>query len=88
MKTFALLSALGLVAAANAAIYENSTYVAPSGTGAVGADTTVTDYEVVATLTTYCPQPTVLTQGSKTYTVTKPTTLTITGKSSVQVWVV
>ncbi|KAG8423066.1 hypothetical protein J3459_009783 [Metarhizium acridum] len=34
--------------------------------------------EVVTALTTYCPAPTVLTQGTKTYTVTSATTLTIT----------
>lgn len=34
--------------------------------------------EVVTELTTYCPQATTLTHGNKTYTVTEPTTLTIT----------
>jgi hypothetical protein len=40
--------------------------------------TTVTTTEVVETLTTYCPGPTTLTYGDKTYTVTEATTLTIT----------
>lgn len=34
--------------------------------------------EVVDVYTTYCPGPTQITHGSKTYTVTEPTTLTIT----------
>ncbi|CAG7563129.1 unnamed protein product [Fusarium equiseti] len=34
--------------------------------------------EVVTAITTYCPAPTTLTYGDKTYTVTKETTLTIT----------
>ncbi|KAF5247418.1 hypothetical protein FAUST_836, partial [Fusarium austroamericanum] len=34
--------------------------------------------EVLTAITTYCPEPTTLTHGNKTYTVTKPTTLTIT----------
>jgi hypothetical protein len=38
----------------------------------------VTTTETVSTLTTYCPVPTTVVQGSKTYTVTEATTLTIT----------
>ncbi|KAJ6440368.1 phospholipid metabolism enzyme regulator [Purpureocillium lavendulum] len=34
--------------------------------------------EVVDVYTTYCPAPTEITHGTKTYTVTEPTTLTIT----------
>ncbi|KAF4964193.1 hypothetical protein FZEAL_10882, partial [Fusarium zealandicum] len=34
--------------------------------------------EVVTAITTYCPVATTLTHGEKTYTITKPTTLTIT----------
>ncbi|PHH76981.1 hypothetical protein CDD80_1037 [Ophiocordyceps camponoti-rufipedis] len=34
--------------------------------------------EVVDVYTTYCPVPTQITHGSKTYTITAPTTLTIT----------
>jgi len=34
--------------------------------------------EVVTAYTTYCPEPTKITHGGKTYTVTKATTLTIT----------
>ncbi|KAF5131168.1 Clock-controlled protein 6 [Metarhizium anisopliae] len=34
--------------------------------------------EVVTALTTYCPAPTTLTHGDKTYTITSATTLTIT----------
>lgn len=34
--------------------------------------------EVVTALTTYCPEPTQITHGGKTYTITKATTLTIT----------
>lgn len=41
-----------------------------------GGDTTVTT--VVTAYTTYCPEPTTFTEGHSTYTVTEPTTLTIT----------
>ncbi|KAH7263467.1 hypothetical protein BKA59DRAFT_506483 [Fusarium tricinctum] len=34
--------------------------------------------EVLTAITTYCPEPTTLTHGNKTYTVTEPTTFTIT----------
>lgn len=37
--------------------------------------TTVTS--IVTALTTYCPKPTTLTHGTRTYTITKATTLTI-----------
>lgn len=40
----------------------------------VTADTGVVDH-----YTTYCPEATLITHGTKTYTVTAPTTLTITG---------
>lgn len=60
---FNLLSSLALAGSAVAA-FSNVT------------DVTVT--EVVTALTTYCPEPTELTVGGKTYTVTKATTLTIT----------
>jgi hypothetical protein len=39
--------------------------------------------EVLTALTTYCPEPTQITYGDHTYTVTKPTTLTITGPCTV-----
>lgn len=38
----------------------------------------VTTTETVSTYTTYCPVPTTVVQGTKTYTVTEATTLTIT----------
>ena len=41
-------------------------------------DTVVTTTKVVAHYTTYCPEPTIFSLGTKTYTVTEPTTLTIT----------
>lgn len=34
--------------------------------------------EIVKSIVTYCPEPTTLTHGDKTYTITKATTLTIT----------
>ncbi|POR39196.1 Clock-controlled protein 6 [Tolypocladium paradoxum] len=49
---------------------------AAAGAYAAGNATVVT--EVVDVYTTYCPGPTQITHGSKTYTVTKATTLTIT----------
>ncbi|KZZ89140.1 hypothetical protein AAL_07788 [Moelleriella libera RCEF 2490] len=56
-------------------------YAAALIAAAVGANawknaTVVT--EVVSSYVTYCPGPTQITHGTKTYTVTKPTTLTIT----------
>lgn len=60
---FRLLSSLALAGSAVAG-FSNVT------------DTTVT--EVVTAVTTYCPEPTEITIGSKTYTVTEATTLTIT----------
>lgn len=42
-----------------------------------GTDYTTTT-EIVKELTTYCPHPTTVVQGSKTYTVSEATTLTIT----------
>lgn len=61
-----MLSFVGLLALTGAAVaYENGTYGA-----------TVT--EVVSSYVTYCPSPTELVQGNKTYTVTEPTILTIT----------
>lgn len=53
-----------------AAVGVSAVYVPPSNV------TVVT--EVVDTYTTYCPFATQITHGSKTYTVTEPTTLTIT----------
>lgn len=56
--------------------------IAAAGLVAVAAagsnDTVVYTTEVVTQLTTYCPAATTLTHGTKTYTVTAPTTLTIT----------
>lgn len=49
---------------------------AAAGAAAWGNETVVT--EVVDTYTTYCPYATEITHGSKTYTVTEATTLTIT----------
>ncbi|KAF5024488.1 hypothetical protein F66182_3428 [Fusarium sp. NRRL 66182] len=48
-----------------------SPYKAPS-------NGTVYTTEVVTHLTTYCPEPTTLTYGDKTYTITEATTLTVT----------
>lgn len=48
--------------AAGANAYSNATYVT----------------EVVTAYTTYCPEPTKITHGGKTYTITSATTLTIT----------
>ncbi|RGP59316.1 putative sed1-abundant cell surface glyco [Fusarium longipes] len=44
----------------------------------VPVPTVVYTTEVVTAITTYCPEPTTLTHGNKTYTVTEPTTFTIT----------
>jgi len=55
-------------------------YVQPSGnvTQSWCPPVYVTSTEIVETLTTYCPVPTTVVQGTKTYTVTEPTTLIIT----------
>ncbi|KAK1829088.1 hypothetical protein QBC39DRAFT_435921 [Podospora conica] len=39
--------------------------------------------ETLTALTTYCPEPTTITYGDHTYTVTEPTTLTITGPCTI-----
>ncbi|RCI09310.1 hypothetical protein L249_1554 [Ophiocordyceps polyrhachis-furcata BCC 54312] len=51
--------------------------VAAGASAQYGGNATVVT-EVVDVYTTYCPGPTQITHGSKTYTVTAPTTLTIT----------
>ncbi|KAK7969452.1 clock-controlled 6 (CCG-6) [Apiospora saccharicola] len=53
---------------------------APANNGTVSSSAPVVKYttEVVNQYTTYCPGPTTITHGTKTYTVTAPTTLTIT----------
>lgn len=91
MKTFAsIIPVFGLVAMASAKnahvaqAYPNVTYPVGGYGSASGPEVTHTDYSVVDTLTTYCSEPTMLTYGTKTYTVTKPTTLTITGKQLAQ----
>jgi len=65
MQFSVVAAALALVAGTNAYAYKNTT-----------APAYVT--EVVTAYTTYCPEPTKITHGGKTYTVTKATTLTIT----------
>lgn len=52
--------------------------VAGASAGAVMNGTEYTTTEVVTKYTTYCPLPTTIVEGNKTYTVTKATTLTIT----------
>ncbi|TQS33243.1 hypothetical protein Golomagni_06419 [Golovinomyces magnicellulatus] len=51
--------------------------IAAAAGAAANSNVTVTT-EVVDVYTTYCPGPTQITHGSKTYTVTEATTLTIT----------
>ncbi|EGY18319.1 Clock-controlled protein 6 like [Verticillium longisporum] len=46
--------------------------------GAYGHNNVTYTTEVVEVYTTYCPEPTTLTHGDKTYTITSATTLTIT----------
>jgi hypothetical protein len=52
--------------------------VAASGVAATAKGNVTYVTEVVDTYVTYCPEPTELTLGGKTYTVTKPQTITIT----------
>lgn len=49
-----------------------------NGGSAVTFTSLATSTEIVTELTTYCPSPTVLTTNGATYTITEPTTLTIT----------
>jgi hypothetical protein len=65
MQFSVVAAALALVAGTNAYAYKNTT-------------TPAYVTEVVTAYTTYCPEPTKITHGGKTYTVTKATTLTIT----------
>ena len=51
--------------------------LAAAAGAAANSNVTVTT-EVVDVYTTYCPGPTEITHGTKTWTVTEPTTLTIT----------
>jgi len=52
--------------------------VAGASAAAVKNGTEYTTTEIVTSYTTYCPLPTTIVEGNKTYTVTKATTLTIT----------
>lgn len=65
MRFSTVAAAAAFVAGTNA--YSNSTSAAP-----------VYVTEVVKSYTTYCPEPTKITHGHKTYTITSATTLTIT----------
>jgi hypothetical protein len=59
--------------------YSVAAIVAAAATGAMaGAHNGTVVTEVVDVYVTYCPEPTEITHGDKTYTVTAPTTLTIT----------
>jgi hypothetical protein len=83
MQTKTLLAAAALVASAfadgenmkwqtskAATTSQHHTWPAHNGT--------ITTTKVVSKYTTWCPEPTTVCIGTKTYTVTKPTTLTIT----------
>lgn len=62
--------------------YSAAVLVAAAGLAAAGAvpgkNGTHYTTEVVTQYTTYCPEPTTITDGDNTITVTEPTTLTIT----------
>lgn len=61
-------------------MYAKAFIAALAGSAVVAAahnETVVTTTEVVSKYTTYCPGPTHVTMGNKTYTVTEATTLTI-----------
>ncbi|KAH8169811.1 hypothetical protein LIA77_10355 [Sarocladium implicatum] len=57
--------------------WDSGSFVTPTACSAKPTHTTYTT-EVVTAVTTYCPEATTLTYGNKTYTVTKPSTVTIT----------
>lgn len=64
----------------NIKMYAKAFIAALAGSAVVAAahnETVVTTTEVVSKYTTYCPGPTHVTMGNKTYTVTEATTLTI-----------
>ncbi|KAF3318488.1 hypothetical protein TWF173_007895 [Orbilia oligospora] len=71
MKFSAVLATFASVAVAFGSEY----YQPPSNGTDYGVETTTT---VVTAYTTYCPYPTEIVEGTKTYTVTEATTLTIT----------
>lgn len=52
--------------------------LAIAATGAMASKNVTYVTEVVESYVTYCPAPTEITHGTQTYTVTEPTTLTIT----------
>ncbi|CAI4060634.1 hypothetical protein SKDZ_05G2300 [Saccharomyces kudriavzevii ZP591] len=60
----------------------NTATPAPEPSSAVppfyNSTATTTQYEVVSEFTTYCPEPTTFVTNNATYTVTAPTTLTVT----------
>ncbi|KAI1976080.1 hypothetical protein LOZ51_002554 [Ophidiomyces ophidiicola] len=59
-------------------IAASAALVAGASAGYVNSNATHIITEVLTAYTTYCPGPTQVVQGGKTYTVTKATTLTIT----------
>lgn len=70
MQMLALGSAVAGASAKHQGRYHNTTTAATPNV--------VYTTEIVTALTTYCPGPTTITHGAKTYTVTSATTLTIT----------
>jgi hypothetical protein len=75
MKTTQLLPAMGLVATAAAGSWgQHNNWNASTPSPPAWITTT----ETTDIYTTYCPEPTEVTMGTKTYTVTDSETLTIT----------
>lgn len=72
---FTAAATAAMAGAASASVAAPPAYGASNSTMSMAPVYTT---EVVTAYTTYCPEATVLTQNSKTYTVSSATTLTIT----------
>lgn len=78
MRSFAAVATILAVANAYAYVPVNVTSSAVESTPVYPVETPVYETTVVSEYTTVCPTPTEIVHGSKTYTVTESTTLTIT----------
>lgn len=74
-----LLAAAGLsIVSAHSSSSSSPAHSSPSSSSSSPHSNVTYTTQVVTAYTTYCPSPTKITHGTHTYTVTEPTTLTIT----------
>ncbi|KAG5356717.1 hypothetical protein CJU90_2061 [Yarrowia sp. C11] len=80
VSTVAALAAAAYAQVSNVTLVPVSTEAAANGTELTTGTVSIikTETNVVTAYTTYCPYPTEIVEGNKTYTVTEATTLTIT----------